>query len=308
MKSLISTRRYTAAFCALLLSTSSYAANIDDYLLIGRGDVNIGAAVGASSPNTLGLVDNSGNVAVTNGTGRFDFSTTNIGATIGVDCQGSLSACNDGFSDSSIVGGGTLNYGVDLTGLESSINSAENYIEQAFLNNLGTAIVIDTTGGKPDTSSINLVSGLNLVTFSETNADISFENNFTFNGPADAFAIVLVPDGKKLKSSGADLLNGTGSLDNLVIAALGAGEGADIDMSGGMNINGIALWNLRSGNGDIVFNNVDGCTQLISNKINLNDVNLNRCAFNTSVVPIPAAAWLFGSGLIGLVAIKRKRR
>ena len=30
--------------------------------------------------------------------------------------------------------------------------------------------------------------------------------------------------------------------------------------------------------------------------------------FNTTVVPIPAAAWLFGSGLLGLVGVARRRR
>ena len=28
---------------------------------------------------------------------------------------------------------------------------------------------------------------------------------------------------------------------------------------------------------------------------------------NTSVVPVPAAVWLFGSGLIGLVGVARRR-
>lgn len=35
---------------------------------------------------------------------------------------------------------------------------------------------------------------------------------------------------------------------------------------------------------------------------------IDTVSFNIQVVPIPAAVWLFGSGLIGLIAIARRRR
>jgi hypothetical protein len=36
--------------------------------------------------------------------------------------------------------------------------------------------------------------------------------------------------------------------------------------------------------------------------------NVNTYAVATSVVPIPAAAWLFGSALLGLVGVSRRRK
>ena len=35
--------------------------------------------------------------------------------------------------------------------------------------------------------------------------------------------------------------------------------------------------------------------------------SINEVGFNTSPVPVPAAVWLFGSGLIALLGLKRKR-
>ena len=31
-------------------------------------------------------------------------------------------------------------------------------------------------------------------------------------------------------------------------------------------------------------------------------------AVNTTVIPVPAAVWLFGSGLMGLIALARRKR
>ena len=72
-------------------------------------------------------------------------------------------------------------------------------------------------------------------------------------------------------------------------------------------LNGVALWDLGDGDAPLNFNNVGGCTQVVGDELNFNDVYLNRCAFAPpNVVPVPAAAWLFGSAL-ALLGWARRR-
>ncbi len=69
-------------------------------------------------------------------------------------------------------------------------------------------------------------------------------------------------------------------------------------------VNGVAFWDLSMTGGEITFNNVQGCTQAVGDKINLNDVRLNNCA---AVIPEPGTGLLLGLGLGALAAARSPR-
>ncbi|QDU40739.1 PEP-CTERM motif protein [Maioricimonas rarisocia] len=74
-------------------------------------------------------------------------------------------------------------------------------------------------------------------------------------------------------------------------------------------LNGVAFWNLGHSGGEIHINNAQGCVQLVADKINLQNVRFNRCAFDTAVnvIPEPSSFALMGLGGL-LLAFTRKRR
>jgi hypothetical protein len=53
-------------------------------------------------------------------------------------------------------------------------------------------------------------------------------------------------------------------------------------------INGVAFWSLGPNGGVINVSNAQGCTQLVADIVDLDDVRFNRCAF----IPEPSSALL----------------
>jgi len=56
------------------------------------------------------------------------------------------------------------------------------------------------------------------------------------------------------------------------------------------------------------FSNVTDIQLQVANTYGTSYVSINEVGFNTSPVPVPAAVWLFGSGLIALLGLKRKNK
>ena len=129
------------------------------------------------------------------------------------------------------------------------------------------------------------------------------------DGPSDAFAIFRIPDEANFKVAGANMLVGSSGigLHNVLFYTDKPDNNEHINVSNAI-INGIAFWDLGGENnmtgGEINFNNVQGCTQLVADKITLNDVRLNNCA---AVIPEPGTGSLFGLGLAGLAAVSSFR-
>jgi hypothetical protein len=69
----------------------------------------------------------------------------------------------------------------------------------------------------------------------------------------------------------------------------------------------VSFWALGA-NAEININNAIGCTQLVADKINLNNVDFDLCAFGQPTpIPLPAAAWA-GMALMGGVGLSKLRR
>lgn len=331
------------ALASVSLSFSVQAAQMGDYLIIGQylndtavdvSNYELGrvsaladSAPAVSDPGVAPSVSDTptydGNVAIVKSSGTVKTSDVNVYADRGIDCAGSYNSCTDTGSNLSNsqydnAAGGTglrtlgpnpdgVNGGVDMSGLIAELNTAEAYI-----NALGAGDITDSiatvSGDILGNTVVNLASGLNILDFSGTGgADITVKANLIFQGGADAFAIVLVNDDALFKTSQGNLLIGDDGigLNNVVIVSRTSGTGANIDLSNTI-INGVALWDIGSGAGNVSMDNVTGCTQVVGDDVDIQNVRLSRCAFDTSVVPIPAAAPLFASALLGLGWLRRR--
>ncbi len=60
--------------------------------------------------------------------------------------------------------------------------------------------------------------------------------------------------------------------------------------------------------GEIVWNDVVGCTQLIADKINLNDVRLTKCGGDPSTdIPESTSLAMTATGLVALFSLYRRK-
>ena len=196
---------------------------------------------------------------------------------------------------------------IDLGG--GSLQPGENGVVSGACDDPNNCSIYTTT----------LESGLNVI---DVTADGDINVNFVnwvIDGPSDAFAIFRIPDGKNFKVSQSNILagSGLGSLNQLVFASLNTTNGEHFNVNNAI-VNGVAFWSLfghkeglpEMSVGEINWNNVQGCTQAIAGKINLNDVRLNQCG--PGVIPVPAALPLLITGLASFVgfgfASRRKRK
>ena len=130
-----------------------------------------------------------------------------------------------------------------------------------------------------------------------------------FQGDANDYAVVLVNEGSNFLTSKGNLVIGDGGIgtNNVVIISQNQGTDANFGLSN-TYINGVALWDVGNDlQNNISLDNVIGCTQLVGDDVDIQDVRLQRCAFDTSVIPIPPALALFPSALAVLGWMRRRR-
>jgi len=162
-------------------------------------------------------------------------------------------------------------------------------------------------------TTVNLSSGLNVIDI-VTGGGKDFliqESSLVIDGPADAFAIFRIPSDAKMNISNANVLVGDGGigLNNVLFFSNRTDKGTHFGFSNTV-LNGISFWTLNTTGGSIDINNAQGCTQLIADKIVLNDVRFMRCGFGdtTQRVPAPGGVLLLGVGLAGLGALRWRAR
>ena len=77
-----------------------------------------------------------------------------------------------------------------------------------------------------------------------------------------------------------------------------------VDNAGGSNLEGLGIMS-SAATSDLVLAYNDNYSGFMDSDF---DDMMVRAKFTGTVVPVPAAAWLFGSGLLGLVGLARRRK
>ena len=264
-------------------------------------------------PNTLTVdvgVSSDGNIAVVDPVGQFNFSDLDIYAdpAIGVQCAGSAIDCNNGDSNTTFNGlafpANGLTGSVDFTNLNLELDTARTEI-----NGLPATSTIDLTGdgGKISggTTTINLVSGLNIIdiiTNTSGETDFVLENaNLVIDGGADSSVIFRVEDDANMSVSQSAIVVGDGGigLNNVMFFSDKDDNDTHFNLSNAV-VNGVAFWDLSNyvDPSEINFNNVQGCTQAVGNKVNAGqNVRLTRCGYG---VPEPNTGLLLTLAVVCL--------
>ncbi len=150
--------------------------------------------------------------------------------------------------------------------------------------------ILDVSNGIPGSASqgviessdvtIDLDPGLNVIDV-VTGGGVDFllsNSNLIIDGPANSFAIIRIPSDANFIISNGNVLAGDGGigLNNVIFYSENAENNVHFNFDNTI-LNGVAFWTLEP-EGEININNAQGCTQLIADKITLNDVRFTRCA------------------------------
>jgi hypothetical protein len=182
----------------------------------------------------------------------------------------------------------------------------------------GATLDVSGNGGKIDSDTvITLAPGINIIdVVTGGGVDFLIQNaNVVIDGPEGAFALFRVPDDATMLISQANILAGDGGIGlNSIVFYSDREDNAEHFNFNNTVINGVAFWSMgpyltdpiSQPGGEININNAQGCTQLIADKVTLNDVRFTRCA--GVLVPEPGTFGLTGLGLLALSLLGTSRR
>ena len=178
--------------------------------------------------------------------------------------------------------------GVDFTALKAELYGPVG--ARAVIPFLIPDDILNVASGIPGSASqgviessdvtIDLDPGLNVIDV-VTGGGVDFllsNSNLIIDGPANSFAIIRIPSDANFIISNGNVLAGDGGigLNNVIFYSENVENNVHFNFDNTI-LNGVVFWTLEPA-GEININNAQGCTQLIADKINLNDVRFTRCA------------------------------
>lgn len=292
-------------------------AKTSDYLLIGTGERSSYYGVDVDNRRIAG------NIAITDSNGDIELSNVRVEGTIDTT-SASLSDVTNGLSNTTHQG---INLSTDFTQLKSDLTTAKSWIE-------GLSATQTRTDNIKGNYTFYLSEGLNVIDLGISGSDFQIDGDGFGNETitiakapgvtGDVTAIFRVVNGKSFKVSQAIIDNATGETGNVMfysgssapsptvqafnLSNMRTYAGNTIPTPGDVTgIKSVSFWALGE-HAEININNAIGCTQLVADKINLNDVDLQLCAFDPDMgegtpIPLPAAVWS-GVALLGVVAVR----
>jgi hypothetical protein len=179
--------------------------------------------------------------------------------------------------------------------LDGTANGDQGYELTVVATYTSTITSVDTFG-----NGIFAVGPGSVDVYFDTNPDYSFTGDSVFTDGASIISATISG------GSGAYLPAGQSGFSDITlnVGAFGFDQNVyDPDtINGGSGIFTLKVNN--SGTGPTV-----GVTQVLGQTVTANDLLLEADGYvNLTAVPIPAAVWLFGSGLLGLVGIARRKK
>ena len=275
-------------------------------------------------------ITNSGKVSIT--LSNSDVHAVNTGdlnpGSQGIDCDSSFNDCTD--DGSQISSGNRFNQSsptesfstlADNNGVQGGIDlssvTTEVTLLSGLIDGLGATGTRTLSGGQVNNEanaiwdySGDLFAGLNIIDITTSGNDFSIENsNLTIKGDAGDTIIFRVESSAVMHVSQSNLLLDGGIGDNNVLWYVDADEGEESFNFDNVIFQGMSLWDIDPDDlkNVVSFNNVQFCGQVVSDQVNFQNTSGSGCTFDTAAVPVPAAAWLFGSALLGLAVVKRKK-
>lgn len=279
-------------------------------------------------------ITNSGKVSVT--LSNSDVHALNTGpinpGSQGIDCDSAFIDCTDNGSQisssnrfnqssptasfSTLAENNGIQGGIDLSGVTSDLASMYTFVD----TQTSTSTIDLTASSGQINAAANEVwdysgdgAGLYIVDIiTDGNKFYIANSNLTIKGDADDIIIFRIEASWTMEVTQSNLLLDGDIGDNNVLWYVDADEGEESFNFNNVTFQGMSLWDLDPNDAKNVafFNNVQFCGQVVTDAVNFQNVSGSECAFDMSstAVPVPAAVWLFGSGLLGLIGISRRKK